>query len=147
MTETLGLLINDVARTFRREFDARARRIGVTRAQWHVLAVLARNEGCNQGALAEIMEVEPITIARMIDRLEDAGLVERRRDPNDRRAWRIHLTNAVQPLLAQLRVIGEGLSQDALAGFSAEQQTSLHMMLTQLRANLSNEEMKEAANG
>jgi DNA-binding MarR family transcriptional regulator len=147
MSDTLGFLINDVARALRREFDARARRIGVTRAQWHTLSAVARHEGCNQGTLAEIIEVEPITIARMIDRLEEAGLVERRRDPTDRRAWRIYLSEAAQPLLGQLRSIGQGLSEDALTGLSANERAALDGMLTRVRANLSNDDTNEAANG
>ncbi|ODP38356.1 MarR family winged helix-turn-helix transcriptional regulator [Sphingomonas turrisvirgatae] len=147
MNEPIGFLINDVARLLRREFDARARRVGVTRAQWHTLTILSRNEGCNQGALAEIMEVEPITIGRMIDRLEEAGLVERRRDPADRRAWRIHLAQGAQPLLAQLRGIGSGLTADALAGMDGSEREALAASLSRIRNNLTSDESKEAANG
>lgn len=147
MNESFGFQINDVARLLRREFDARARRMGVTRAQWHTLTILSRNQGCNQGTIAEIMEVEPITIARMIDRLEEGGLVERRRDPSDRRAWRIHLTEGAQPLLDQLRAIGGGLTEDALAGVSAAEREALSATLSRIRANLLNDESKEAANG
>ena len=97
MTDTLGFLIADVSRLIRRRFDERARLIGATRAQWRTLVVLSRHEGINQGGLAELLEVEPITLCRMIDRLEEAGLVERRRDPGDRRAWRIYLTDKARP--------------------------------------------------
>lgn len=147
MSESVGFQINHIARLLRREFDARARRIGATRAQWHTLTVLARNEGCNQGTLADIMEVEPITIARMIDRLEEASLVERRRDPADRRAWRIHLAKGAQPLLEQLRIVGHGVTQDALAGIDDSDRDALDRILTRIRTNLSNDETKEAANG
>lgn len=147
MSDTLGFNITDVARMLRREFDTRARRIGVTRAQWRTLAILARNQGCNQGTLADLLEIEPISAARMIDRLEEAGLVERRRDPADRRAWRIHLTDTAQPLLGQLRTIGEALNEDALTGLSHDEREQLETMINRIRINLSNEENKEAANG
>jgi len=147
MSEPLGFLISDVGRLLRREFDARARRIGVTRAQWRTLKILARQPGCNQGMLAEMMEVEPITVARMIDRLEEAGLVERRRDPADRRAWRIHLTAASEPMIDQLRTIGEDLGDDALSGLSGVERETLQDMIERIRLNLLADESKEAANG
>lgn len=147
MSEPLGYLMTDVSRLLRREFDARARQIGVTRAQWRTLSLLKRHPGCNQGAIAEMLEVEPITVARMLDRLEEAGLVERRRDPSDRRAWRIHLTNAAQPLLGQLQKIGESLTEHALSGLDDADRASLHSMIEQIRSNLSNDDTKEAANG
>ncbi len=81
MTETLGFAVTELSRLIRRGFDEHARAIGVTRAQWHTLFMLSRNEGINQGGLADLLEVEPITACRMIDRLEEAGLVERRPDP------------------------------------------------------------------
>jgi DNA-binding MarR family transcriptional regulator len=92
MSDSLGFLISDVSRLMRRRFDERARLIGVTRAQWRTLTTLSRHEGINQGGMADLLEVEPITLCRMIDRLEEANLVERRRDPGDRRAWLIFLT-------------------------------------------------------
>ena len=102
MTETLGFLMSDVSRLMRRRFDERARTSGATGPQWRTLKILERREGLNQGQLAEMLEVEPITACRMIDRLEEAGLVERRRDPADRRAWRIFLTDKARPVLSDL---------------------------------------------
>src|SRR5258706_15552124 len=103
MSESLGFLISDVSRLMRRRFDERARLIGVTRAQWRTLVTLSRHEGINQGGLADLLEVEPITLCRMVDRLEEAGLVERRRDPADRRAWQIFPPPQALPPLHQLR--------------------------------------------
>ena len=137
MSDTLGFLIGDVSRLMRRRFDERARAIGVTRAQWHVLTKLARVEGINQGGLADLLEVEPITLCRMIDRLEEAGLVVRRRDPNDRRAWRIFLTDKARPMIDQLHVVADGLFADALAGLGETQRTALFASLTQIHTNLS----------
>jgi len=147
MTDSLGFLISDVSRLLRKRFDERARLIGVTRQQWRTLSVLKRHEGSNQGMLAELLEVEPITLGRMIDRLEEAGWVERRRDPGDRRVWRIHLTDAAQPILLQLKGIADALFVDAAVGISAGDQAKLHALLEQLRVNLNPDQSNEAANG
>src|SRR3546814_20414492 len=85
----------------------RTRVIGITGAQWRLLFTVSRNEGQNQGATAELLEVEPITLCRMIDRMEDAGMVERRPDPTDRRAWRLYLTDTSRPLIRPLRALGD----------------------------------------
>lgn len=136
MTEALGFLIGDVARLMRRRFDTRAKQIGVTRPQWRTLSVLSRNEGINQGGLAELMEIEPITICRMIDRLEDAGLVERRRDPADRRAWQIYMTDKSRPLVTQLRDIGEQMFDEAMEGLNQSQRNTFKDTLELIRGNL-----------
>ncbi len=148
MTEALGFSLSEISRLMRRRFDARARAIGVTRAQWHTLAMLSRREGVNQGGLAELMEVEPITACRMIDRLEEAGLVERRRDPNDRRAWRIYLTDAAKPLIERLRAIGNEVTEQALAGIGEDDRERLTALLAAIRTNLVQDDQQEtAANG
>lgn len=147
MRETFGFLISDTSRALRRRFDERARQIGVTRTQWRVLSALARNEGINQGGLADLMEVEPITLGRMIDRLEDAGLVERRRAPTDRRAWNIYLTDKARPLLDQLRAIAATMTADALDGITADDLAVVTATLTRVRANLQPSDIKEAAHG
>lgn len=148
MSDSLGFLISDVSRLMRRRFDERARAIGVTRAQWRTLVVLSRNEGINQGGLADLLEVEPITLCRMVDRLAEAGLVERRRDPADRRAWRIHLTDAARPLLEQLRGIADQMIAQALEGISADRQAALFDTLHDLQSNLSTPpSLRETAHG
>lgn len=153
MPDSLGFLLNDIARLMRKRFDIRARRIGVTRAQWHTLSILKRNEGCNQGMLADLLEVEPITVGRMIDRLEDAGLVERRRDPADRRVWRIHLTEKAQPVLIELRAIADTMIDEVMEGVDPEDRIRMHAALKALRTNLLADEHdkandnKEAVNG
>jgi DNA-binding MarR family transcriptional regulator len=137
MNENVALLVADSSRFFRRRFDARARTLGVSRAQWQVLFALSRNEGINQAGLAEALDVETITVGRMVDRLEEAGFVERRADPADRRAWRLHLTNRAHPVLEELRAMGEIVMAEALAGISEAEQAQLAALLTRLRANLS----------
>ena len=148
MTDTIGFLLSDVSRLMRRRFDERARLIGVTRAQWRVMTMLQRREGINQGGLADLLEVEPITLCRMIDRLEEAGIVERRRDPADRRAWRIFLTDRSRPLIADLRHIADDLFDTALQGLDDAAVAALTAQLTRIQANLSDSPSHdEAANG
>ena len=135
--ENLGAMLGDTSRLMRRSFDARARRIGVTRPQWRVLTTLLRHEGINQGGLAELLDVEPITVCRMVDRLQEADLVERRADPADRRTWRLFLTAKAHDLLAQLRPLAEALIDDAREGVSEADQASLRATLERIRQNLS----------
>ncbi len=96
------MLLHDVGRMIRTEADRRARELGMTRAQWSILKRVSRHPGLSQRELAEILEVEPITVARLVDRLEKVGLVERRPDRADRRIWRLHLLDAATPVLAEL---------------------------------------------
>jgi DNA-binding MarR family transcriptional regulator len=147
MSDALGFLISDVSRLMRRRFDERTRRIGVTSAQWRMLTTLSRHEGINQGGLADLLEVEPITLCRMIDRLEEAVLVERRRDPADRRAWLIFLTDKARPIIDQLRALADDLFVDAFEGVDEAARAATFATLNAIRANLSTEEPDEAANG
>jgi DNA-binding MarR family transcriptional regulator len=144
MDENIGSMVADVTRLIRRAFDERARGIGVTRPQWRVLSVLHRNEGINQGGLADLLEVEPITLCRMVDRLQEADLVERRPDPADRRAWRLHLTNKAQDLLNQLRPLAESLFEDSLEGLSDTERTQVMASLDRIRQNLSRKTQEPA---
>jgi DNA-binding MarR family transcriptional regulator len=134
--DTIGVLVSDVTRLLRRRFDAQARSIGVSRAQWRVLIALARAEGINQAGLAERLDVETITVGRMVDRLEEAGLVERRADPADRRAWRLFLTPRAHPILAELQAVAVGVRAEMLAGLSVEEEAALQGLLQRLRGNL-----------
>ncbi len=137
MDDNLGSMVSDVTRLIRRSFDERARGIGVTRPQWRVLSVLLRHEGINQGGLAELLEVEPITLCRMVDRLQEGDLVERRPDPADRRAWRLHLTERARQLLEQLRPLAETMFADAFEGLSPAEQQQMMAGLDRVRQNLS----------
>ena len=148
MSDSLGFLISDVSRLMRKRFDERARSVGATRAQWKTLVTLARNEGINQGGLADLLEVEPITLCRMIDRLEESGMVERRRDPGDRRAWQIFLTDAARPVIEQLRGFADDLFESALAGLDQPERRALTASLETIRGNLSRAPVeKEIAHG
>ena len=146
MTDDLGFLLGDAARLLRRSFDERARAMGVTRPQWRVLALLKRFDGSTQVNLADMLDVEPITLGRMVDRLQDAELVERRADPKDRRAWRLHLTAKGRAKITELQPTASAMFVDALEGLDHEKQAELEDMLNIIRANLTRKPL-EAANG
>src|SRR5499427_10435746 len=112
----LAFAINDVARLLRTFADHEASAFGMTRAKWAVLARLDRFEGLKQTELAEMLDLQPITLTRLLDGLAENGLIERRSDPNDRRAKRLYLTAAARPLLERLTDLGEDLMAEALAG-------------------------------
>lgn len=133
---TLGFLVHDVARLLRRRFEQNARGSGLTRSQWQVLAYLAQNEGINQTGLADLLEVEAVTLGRIVDKLETQGLVERQPDPADRRAWILRLTPAARPVLTQVRNLGDRTRREALAEVSEADTTHLLNTLQKLKANL-----------
>src|SRR5262245_30126935 len=124
--DTLPLLFHETARLVRRRFEqvSRDRQLGLTRAQAALLIHLARHEGVNQVSLAEVMELEPITLVRLLDRLQAAGLVERRPDPQDRRARILYLTDAARPLLARIKVVAEEVHQHLLDGLNVEERNA-----------------------
>jgi DNA-binding MarR family transcriptional regulator len=139
--------IGETGHAIRRAFDRRAAALGVTRAQWRVLARLSRYPGLRQVDLAEHMDVEPITLCRIVDRLEEAGLVERQRDPADRRAWRVLLTDKANPIVENLRQIGAQLSADVFAGISPEEIEAMRGVLARARSNVAAmEPPKKASN-
>jgi MarR family transcriptional regulator for hemolysin len=133
---TLGFLLHEVARLLRRRFEQNARLSGLTRSQWQVLAYLVKNEGINQNGLADLLEVEPITLCRIVDKLQALGLVERHPDPSDRRVWLLHLTPAARPKLTQLGKLGEVTRGEALAGVSEADTERLLKILQALKSNL-----------
>lgn len=118
----LLFLLNDVARLLRVEADKRARLHGMTRAQWAILIWLDRQPGISQKELSELLEVEPITVARLIDRLQARGMVERRPDPRDRRIWRLHLLQPAQDVLHEIdeqrsdmtRIVTVGINENSV---------------------------------
>ena len=134
--QTLGFLLNDTSRLLRKRFEQRARGFGLTRAQWQALAYLARNEGIQQSALADILELEPITLGRIIDRLEAAELIQRRRHKTDRRVWQLHLEPKAHALLTHMFEIGDATRAEALAGVSEDDRLVLTRILTTMKSNL-----------
>ena len=95
----ISFVLHDVARLLRKRFEQRSRMSGLTRAQWQVLAYLSLHEGIHQNKLADLIEIMPITLARLLDKMEARGFIERRPDPADRRAWLLYLTPQAHPLL------------------------------------------------
>jgi MarR family transcriptional regulator, transcriptional regulator for hemolysin len=133
------ILLHDVARIMRTRFDQRARARGMTRAQWVILARLSRNPGLSQNEMAAICEVEPITVGRLIDRLEMRGFVERRPDASDRRIRRLHLLPAAQPILDEINDYKNEMSAEVFSGISEPEKTHLVDALLHIKSNLNAE--------
>ena len=139
--KNLYLLLHDVARLLRRTIDQRAQAIGLTSAQWRILAVVARAETFNQqplsqAALADQMDMEPITLSRHIDRMQASGMIERRPNPTDRRAYHLFLTDEARPLVARFRELGTECITSALAGISEEEIDLVTDVLARMRSNI-----------
>lgn len=132
----LGFLLHEVARLLRKRFEQRTGDQGLTRSQWQTIAYLAKQEGIRQTSLAEMLEIEPMTLVRILDRLEQRGLIERRQDPEDRRAWRLYLKDEARPLLLAMQPIGEATRAEALKGVSDADRDRLIEILTLMKANL-----------
>ena len=135
----LMLLLHDVARLLRTRFDQRARARGMTRAQWVILARLNAQPGLSQIEMASLLEVEPISVGRLIDRLEARGLVERRPDPSDRRVWRLHLLPSAQPILDEISKAREVLGAELFDGVDATARATMVDALLRMKSNLTAE--------
>jgi DNA-binding MarR family transcriptional regulator len=133
---TLGFMLNDTARLLRRNFNRRVQSLGLTQAQWRLLARIAIDEGAKQAQIAEVLEMQPISVARLIDRMEAAGWVERRRDPTDRRAVNVYLTEKAQPILDELWQRADETQAIALAGVPRDARDQLLRTLETVRENL-----------
>jgi MarR family transcriptional regulator for hemolysin len=132
----LGFLLHEVARLLRRRFEQNARSSGLTRSQWQVLTYLAQNEGINQARLAELIEIEPITLGRIADKLETLMLIKRKPHPTDRRRWLLHLMPAAGSRLEQAGEYGDVTRNEALAGVSEADRQHLLKTLEAMKANL-----------
>ncbi|HEY8591453.1 MAG TPA: MarR family transcriptional regulator [Sphingomicrobium sp.] len=135
--ETIPFEIAETAHAMRKAFDRRAAGMGVTRAQWKVLFRLTRQPGLRQIELADMLDIEPITLSRIIDRLAEAELVERRADPADRRAWRLYVTKKAEPLVKRLRAVAEEMTGDAFEGVGREDIETMRRVLARVRENVS----------
>ena len=136
----LLIVLHDVARTLRTRFDQKARAThAMTRAQWVILSRLERQPGMSQNEMAAICEVEPITVARLVDRLEARGLVERRSDPSDRRIRRLHLLPAAKPILETINDARETMNERITAGLDQDTRNTLIDALLTIKENLANE--------
>ena len=132
----LLFLLNDLGRLLRTEADRRAKLHGMTRAQWGILLWLEREPGLSQRELAEMLEVEPITVARLVDRLERSAMVERRADQTDRRIWRLHLTAAAGPVLAEIHEWRAGMAETLTSEMPEAAQAQLIGALARMKCLL-----------
>ena len=128
--------IAETATALRRAFDRRAVTLGVTRAQWRVLAKLSRTPGMRQVELADHLDMEAITLCRIVDRLAEAGLVERQPDPQDRRAWKLVLTHKSKPLVKKLSALADDLGDEAFQGLPVERRDAVRATLAAIRDNV-----------
>ncbi|MBB5208727.1 MarR family winged helix-turn-helix transcriptional regulator [Chiayiivirga flava] len=133
---SLGYLLADVTRLFRREFDRRVAHLNLTRAQWRALKCIGRDSGLTQAALAEELEMEPIAIGRVIDRLQKAGFVERRADPADRRKWRLHLAPASHEVMRAVDRLSGEMREAVLGAIPAADMAVTERTLNAIKQNL-----------
>jgi MarR family transcriptional regulator, transcriptional regulator for hemolysin len=131
-----SLLIHDIARLQKMNFDRRARTLGLTRSQWRAVATLRRHPGIKQSELANWLDVEPITVARAVDRLEKSGWIERRSDAADRRVKRLYLTGRVQKVVGQIRMLAIDMRRELLSGITRQEHQKLLQLLKKMRNNL-----------
>jgi MarR family transcriptional regulator for hemolysin len=136
LSRNFGFLINDVARLMRTAYDRRVRELGLTRSQWWVLNHVFRHDGLTQSELADVLEIERPTLGRLLDRLQAKGWVRREHDARDRRAWRVHLTEAAEPAMRTMRKVAAELRSDALAGLSAQERERFVDALLAVKGNL-----------
>ena len=132
----LGFLMKDVSRLWVRYFESHADQIGMTLTHAKVLVFLSRAEGCTQARLAELCDTDPMTLVRVLDRMEKDDWLERRPDPNDRRAYRLFLKPGARPVITEIDRIGDRARGEALAGLSTAERTQLITLLERVHANL-----------
>jgi DNA-binding MarR family transcriptional regulator len=135
--DSIGFLLADVSRLMRQSFQKRMEGSSLTQAQARALFYVSRHEGVHQVDLAELLEVQPITLARLIDHLQTEGLVERRPDPTDRRAYQIYLTDKAVPYLNTIDEVAMDIRTDILEGLDQQQVDTLLFALRKMRENLS----------
>jgi DNA-binding MarR family transcriptional regulator len=133
---TFGYLITDVTRLMRKQFARRAVRFVLTRAQWRALKRVHRGEGITQNELAEFLEMEPIAVGRVIDRLQKAGFIERRADPSDRRCWRLHLHPKAHAVIDDMEQISNQLFREMQQGIAAADMKTMIGVLARMKDNL-----------
>jgi DNA-binding MarR family transcriptional regulator len=133
---SFGYLLSDVTLLFRKHFDRRAVKFGLTRAQWRATKMLYHREGLRQAELAEFLEMEPIAVGRVIDRLQAAGFVERRPDPKDRRAWRLYTTEQARVINDDMESIARELRRDATQGIDPDELRQALAVINRIKDNL-----------
>ena len=134
---TIGYLIADLSRLFGRVFDRRSAHLGLTRVQWRALKRIHQNEGISQAELADLLDMEPIAVGRVVDRLQKSGFVERRSDPGDRRVWRLHLLPQSTAVMGDIEAVASAVRKDCQAGVDPAELAITLKVLGQIRENLS----------
>ncbi len=132
-----GFLLTETARLFRKVLDRRLHPLGLTRAQWSVLAILSNRDGLSQSQLADILEIEKTTTGRLIDHVEKSGWIERRPIPGDRRLWGVYLTEQARQLIAEVERVVLNTRMEMLTGLTPQQQQELSHALQAVKSNLS----------
>lgn len=138
--DRLGFLIHDVQRLMRKRFEARASDVGLSAAQWRLMARVAKEEGVAQARLAELLEIEPISVSRLIDRMEEGGWIERRQDAADRRVRTIHPTPKAREVYASVKAMAVEVYEESLKGVPSETRRGLIAGLNAMVENLSDGE-------
>lgn len=133
---SFGYLLSDVTLLFRKHFDRRAVKFGLTRAQWRATKMLYHREGLRQTELAEFLEMEPIAVGRVIDRLQAAGFVDRRPDPKDRRAWRLYTTDQAKVIVGDMELIARDLRKDVTRGIEHDELQQALTVIGKIKENL-----------
>ena len=142
---TIGMEVVELSREMSRYVQARARAAGYTHEQWRALWYLDRNSGISQACLAEMLDIQPISLTRTLDRMAGAGLIERRPDPRDRRAQQLFLTPQAEPIIQMLHREFDVLKARATHNMSPQQQTEMVALLRQMRANFQKDDLTEDA--
>jgi len=132
----MGFLVHDVARLMRRAFDRRVKHLGLTRSQWFVVAHLYRTDGQTQRHLADELDMQRAPLSKLLDRLEAGGWVERRSDPDDRRANRVYITKKIDSLMVEGMTVGENLTDDIFSGVDEETRDRFITVLANAKSNL-----------
>lgn len=140
---SLGFLVHDVARLMRRAFDRRVKHLGLTRSQWFVLVHLYRTDGQTQRHLAQELDMERAPLSKLLDRLESGSWIERRADPDDRRANRVYITNKIDPIMNEIISVGETLTDDILSGIDKSAREEFLSVLVKAKSNLIAKEQQE----
>jgi DNA-binding MarR family transcriptional regulator len=143
----VGAVLHDVTRLMRRRFERRTRHFGlsITRQQARALLSIARNEGLSQAAIATLLDIEPIALVRLLDRLHEEGLVERRPHPTDRRVRTLWLTPLAWGVVDRILAVNAAIREEACAGLPAEMRTALLLALDHMKSNLLAVEEGESA--
>jgi len=144
LSRSLGFLVHDVARLMRRAFDRRVKHLGLTRSQWFVVAHLYRTDGQTQQHLADELDMQRAPLSKLLDRLESGGWVERRADPDDRRANRVYITNKIDSLMLEGLSVGEILTAEIFSGIDDDAREEFLNILVQAKSNLLAIEQEDA---